>query len=97
MPVILDAKRADIGSSSEMYARIAFDFLNADAITLNPYLGEDSLKPFFIRKDKASIILCRTSNPSSQDFQDLKVENEPLYLKIAQKVADWDKKYKNLS
>lgn len=97
IPVILDAKRADIGSSSEMYAKQVFDFLDADAVTLNPYLGEDSLEPFFKRKDKGSIILCRTSNAKSGDFQDQKIDGEPLYIKVAQKVAQWDEKYKNLS
>lgn len=96
IPIILDAKRADIGSSSEMYARQVFDFLDADAVTLNPYLGEDSLEPFLKRKEKGAIILCRTSNPSAKDLQDIKADGEPLFIKVAKKVVAWDKKYKNL-
>jgi len=84
------------GSSSEMYARVVFDYLSADAVTANPYLGEDSLEPFLRRQDKGVIILCRTSNPSANDFQLLLVESEPLYIKVAKKVVIWNKKYKNL-
>ncbi len=97
LPIILDAKRADIGSTAKMYAIEVFDFLKADAVTVNPYLGEDSLLPFFERKDKGAIVLCRTSNKGAQDFQDLETQGEPLYLKIAKKVIAWNKKYKNLS
>lgn len=96
IPVLLDAKRGDIGSTSEMYAKEAFDFLSADAVTLNPYLGEDALAPFFQRKNKGSFVLCKTSNPSARDFQDLKINNEPIYIKVAKKVVEWDKKYHNL-
>lgn len=96
IPVILDAKRGDIGSTSEMYAREVFDFLRADAVTVNPYLGEDSITPFLQRRDKGIIVLTRTSNRGAGDFQDLKVGNDPLYLKVAKKVASWDKKYHNL-
>ena len=96
IPVIVDAKRADIGSSSEMYARVVFDYLSADAVTANPYLGEDSLEPFLRRQDKGVIILCRTSNPSANDFQLLLTGSEPLYIKVAKKVVIWNKKYKNL-
>lgn len=93
--IILDAKRADIGSTSEKYTQEVFDFLGVDAVTLNPYLGFDSLEPFLKRKDKGCIILCRTSNPGASDFQDLKVDNIPLYLKVAQKVVEWNKLYGN--
>lgn len=96
IPIIVDAKRADIGTSSEMYARQVFDFLQADAVTLNPYLGEDALEPFLRREDKGSIVLCRTSNKSASDFQDLKVGANPLYIEVAKKAVEWDKKYKNL-
>lgn len=78
--VILDAKRADISATSERYATEVFDYFDADAVTLNPYLGQDSLQPFLDYKNKGSIILCKTSNPGSADFQDLKVaDNLPLY------------------
>lgn len=73
VPVILDAKRGDIGNTNEGYLRMAFDFLNADAITLHPYLGMDSLEPFLDRKNKGLFILCRTSNPGAGEFQDMDV------------------------
>lgn len=114
IPVILDAKRADIGSTSEQYAREVFDVIDADAVTINPYLGSDAVEPFLKHKDRGIIILCRTSNPGASDFQDLIVspqvpienhlggglartprENEPLYLKVAEKVVEWNKKYGN--
>lgn len=96
IPIVLDAKRADIGSTSEMYAKAAFDFLDVDAITTNPYLGKDALEPFFERRDKGIIILCKTSNPGAGDFQDLVVREKPLYIQIAKKVIAWNKKYGNL-
>ncbi|OGG21659.1 orotidine 5'-phosphate decarboxylase [Candidatus Gottesmanbacteria bacterium RIFCSPHIGHO2_02_FULL_40_13] len=76
IPVILDAKRADIGSTNEGYVKFAFDYLGADAITLHPYLGKESLKPFLDRKNKGLFILCRTSNPGSGEFQDLLVTGD---------------------
>lgn len=94
--VILDAKRGDVGNTSEMLVKEVFDVFEADAVTVNPYLGEDALEPFFKRKDKGIIILCRTSNPSSKDLQDLKIDGEPLYVKVAKIITIWDKKYKNL-
>ncbi len=86
--IILDAKRADIGSTNEGYVKFAFDYLGADAITLHPYLGHEALAPFLDRKEKGSIILCRTSNPGAGEFQDLKVQNKPMYQIVAEKVAD---------
>jgi orotidine-5'-phosphate decarboxylase len=97
IPVILDAKRGDIGSTSAAYARFAFDFLDADAVTLHPYLGRDALAPFLERADRGALILCRTSNPGSGEFQDLRVmdangEAAPLYQHIARAVAmDWNR------
>lgn len=95
VPIILDAKRGDIGKTSEKYAKEAFDVIGADAVTVNPYLGLDSLVPFLLRKEKGIIILCRTSNPSASDFQDLKINRETLYLAVAKKVVEWNKKYHN--
>jgi orotidine 5'-phosphate decarboxylase subfamily 2 len=69
--VILDAKRSDIGNTAEAYAREAFDRYGADAVTVNPYMGEDSVLPFLARPDRGAILLCRTSNPGARDFQDL--------------------------
>lgn len=96
IPVLLDAKRGDVGHSSEMYVQEVFDFLQVNAVTVNPYLGEDSLEPFFKRKDKGIVVICRTSNPSAVDFQDVQVNGEPLYMQVARKVVAWDKKYNNL-
>jgi orotidine 5'-phosphate decarboxylase subfamily 2 len=69
--VILDAKRGDIGNTAEAYAREAFERYGADAVTVNPYMGEDSVRPFLARPDRGAILLCRTSNPGAKDFQDL--------------------------
>ena len=96
VPVILDAKRGDVGHTSEMYAKEVFDIYGANAVTVNPYCGFDSLEPFFERRDKGVVVLCRTSNPSAVDFQDLKIDGEPLFIKVARKVVDWDNEYKNL-
>lgn len=97
IPIILDSKRADIGFTARLYAKEAFDVFNADALTVNPYLGLDSLKPFLERKNKGIIILCRTSNPSASDFQDIEVypNKTPLYVCVAKKVQEWNKIYKN--
>jgi orotidine-5'-phosphate decarboxylase len=92
IPVILDAKRGDIGSTAKMYAQEAFDRYGADAVTVNPYLGTDALEPFLDRMDKGVIILCRTSNPSATDIQDLEVQGEKLYRIIANKAArEWNR------
>ena len=91
IPVILDAKRGDIGSTAQHYAAEAFDRYDADAVTANPYLGQDSLQPFLDRTDKGVVILCRTSNPGARDFQDLDVNGRPLYQHVAETVArDWN-------
>jgi orotidine-5'-phosphate decarboxylase len=91
VPVILDAKRGDIGSTAQMYAREAFDRYGADAVTVNPYLGRDSVQPFLDRSDKGVVILCRTSNPGAGDFQDLKPDGRPLYQQVAATVAgEWN-------
>jgi orotidine-5'-phosphate decarboxylase len=91
VPVILDAKRGDIGSTAQNYAIEAFDRYGADAVTVNPYLGRDSLQPFLDRADKGVIVLCRTSNPGAGDLQDLVVDGRPLYQHVAAKVAqDWN-------
>jgi orotidine-5'-phosphate decarboxylase len=90
IPIILDAKRNDIGNSARMYAKAAFDEYKADAITVNPYLGRDSIQPFLDYKDKCVFVLCRSSNPSAKDFQDLKIGNLPLYQWVARKISEWD-------
>jgi orotidine-5'-phosphate decarboxylase len=91
VPVILDAKRGDIGSTAQQYAAEAFDRYGADAVTLNPYLGRDSVQPFLDRADKGVVLLCRTSNPGAKDFQDLDCGGMPLYQRIAQTIAnEWN-------
>lgn len=88
--VILDGKRNDIGNSARKYAEALFESFNADAVTVNPYLGRDSIMPFLEYKDKCSFILCRTSNPSAIDFQDVLVSKIPLYQMIASKIKEWN-------
>ncbi|MBI4272572.1 orotidine-5'-phosphate decarboxylase [Candidatus Uhrbacteria bacterium] len=88
IPLILDAKRADIGSTNDAYAKAAFDVFGYDAITLHPYLGGEALKPFLDQKDKGCIILCRTSNNGAGEFQDLLVDGKPLYIKVARQVKE---------
>ena len=91
IPVILDSKRGDIGSTAQHYAAEAFDRYRADAVTANPYLGRDSVQPFLDRADKGVVVLCRTSNPGAADFQDLDVDGRPLYQHVAEKVArEWN-------
>lgn len=95
IPVILDAKRGDIDNTASYYTKETFDIFDADAVTVNPYMGFDSMKPFLERKEKGIIVLCRTSNPGAADFQELKVNGKPLYIHIAQTVKKWHTEYKN--
>ena len=88
VPVILDAKRGDIGSTAEQYAIEAFERFGADAVTLNPYMGRDSAEPYLARADKGVIFLCRTSNPGGSDLQFLDVGGEKLYERVARLVAE---------
>jgi orotidine-5'-phosphate decarboxylase len=87
VPVILDAKRGDIGNTAERYAIEAFERYGADAVTVNPYLGGDSLEPFLRHTERGVLILCRTSNPGAGDLQDLPVEGRPLYQVVAELAA----------
>lgn len=92
VPIILDAKRGDIGNTNNGYVKFAYEYLNADAITLHPYLGQEAIKPFLMIEDKGAIILCKTSNPGSGEFQDLEIGSEKLYQIVAKKVAaEWNK------
>jgi orotidine-5'-phosphate decarboxylase len=89
--LVLDAKRGDIGSTAEQYAHEAFDRYGAHVVTVNPYLGTDSVEPFLRHPDGGVFVLCRTSNPGSGDFQSLVVDDEPLYLHVARRVAgEWN-------
>lgn len=97
IPVILDVKVGDVGSSAEFYAAAYLDDWGFDAITANPYLGEDSLQPFMDRNDKGVIVLCKTSNPSSVELQDLPVMGGPasasVFERVARSIAAWDAVY----
>ena len=89
IPVILDAKRGDIGSTAEAYARAAFERLGVDAITVSPYLGEDSVRPFTRYADRGVFVLCHTSNPGAADLQTLHALGQPLYLHVAARAPQW--------
>lgn len=96
IPVILDAKRADIGNTNSGYVEAVFNFIDADAITVHPYLGREALQPFLDQKNKGILVLCRTSNPGAGEFQDLIVKHPelgevPLYQVVAYHVAkEWN-------
>lgn len=90
IPVILDAKRGDIGSTAAHYAKEAFERFKADCVTLSPYMGKDSVDPYLAYPDKGEFILCRTSNKGGDDFQMLEVSGVPLYIKVAEKVSEWN-------
>jgi orotidine-5'-phosphate decarboxylase len=94
--VILDAKRGDIGNTAEAYAREAFERYDADAVTVNPYMGEDAVLPFLARPERGAVLLCRTSNPGGHDFQDLAIEGLPLYRRVAQRAATRWNRHGNL-
>ena len=87
IPVILDSKRGDVGNTAQRYAIEAFERYGADAVTVNPYLGTDSLEPFLAYTDRGVIVLCRTSNPGATDLQDLQVGERKLYEVVAQLAA----------
>lgn len=92
IPVILDAKRGDIGSTANHYAEEAFERYQADAVTVNPYMGFDSIEPYLAYQDRGVFILCRTSNPGGSDLQFLELNNgqvpQKLFEKVAQLAAD---------
>ena len=94
VPVIGDAKRADIGNTSRAYARAIFEWLNFDATTVSPYMGFDSLEPFLQYRDKGVFILCRTSNTGARDFQSLicqfEDDSRPLFEIVARKASQWN-------
>jgi uridine monophosphate synthetase len=91
IPIILDAKRGDIASTAEAYAKSAFENLGVDCITLNPYLGRDSIEPFLENSEKGVFLLCKTSNPGSGDLQDIVLENGALlYERVARLASSWN-------
>jgi orotidine-5'-phosphate decarboxylase len=90
--VILDGKRGDIGSTAEMYAREAFDRYDADAVTVNPFMGDDAVLPFLQRPDKGALVLCRNSNPSAALVQTALVDGQPLFEMIARRAEQsWNR------
>lgn len=95
IPAILDCKAGDVGSTASRYARGIFDEWKFDAVTVNPFLGEDSLAPFLAYPDRGVIVLCKTSNPGSGEWQDLEIgeDGEPLFLKLAERIARWAHDY----
>jgi uridine monophosphate synthetase len=93
IPIILDAKRGDIASTAEAYAKSAFENLGVDCITLSPYLGKDSIEPFIKDQEKGIFLLCKTSNPGSGDLQDLILESgDSLYIHVARLAQQWNTK-----
>jgi len=94
--IILDSKRGDIGNTATAYAAEAFDRYGADAVTVNPYMGEDSIRPFIQWDHRGAILLCRTSNPGASDFQDLCVDGLPLYRHVAARAAQFWNAKRNL-
>jgi orotidine-5'-phosphate decarboxylase len=91
IPIILDFKRGDIGNTNSFYAQFAFEYLNVDAVTVQAYPGRDSAQPFLDYKDKGIMILVKFSNPGSGEFQDLLVDGQKLYLKVAENVVnEWN-------
>ncbi len=91
VPVILDAKRGDMASTAQHYAREVFERYNAHAVTLSPYLGFDSIEPYIAYADRGAFLLCRTSNPGGDDLQMLESGGEYLYELVAQLAAKWNR------
>ncbi len=94
--MLIDAKRGDVGNTAESYAAALFDVWGADAVTVNGYLGQDSLEPFLMAADRGVFVVCRSSNPGAADLQDLVVREangveEPLYLALASRVNSWNR------
>lgn len=91
-PVILDAKRGDIGSTARAYAHAAFEVVGADAVTVSPYLGGEAVAPFVDSADRGAFVLCRTSNPGAADLQLLEIDGEALYLRVARHALEWNER-----
>jgi orotidine-5'-phosphate decarboxylase len=88
IPIILDFKRGDIGNTNNHYIKFAFDYLDVDAVTVQPYQGRQAVQPFLDLKDKGVMVLCRTSNVGSDEFQDMLVDGRKLYVHVAEHVRD---------
>ena len=92
LPIIMDAKRGDIGNTAKQYAASIFGHFGFDSVTLSPYMGEDSIMPFLTNKEKGVFILCKTSNPSASDFQNLQQNDKKLFELVAEKCFIWNEK-----
>lgn len=92
IPVILDAKVGDIGNTAERYARMAYEEIGADAVTVNPYLGFDAVEPFLAYGGRCAIVVCLSSNAGSADFQRLVAGGKPVYRLVAEKAAIWNQR-----
>ena len=90
IPIIIDGKRNDIGNTAAQYAHALFERYRADWVTINPYMGYDSVRPFLDFKDKGVFVLCLTSNAGAKDFQLLRVDGRPLYEIVADRVNEWN-------
>lgn len=94
IPIILDAKRGDIGNTSRLYAQACYESLGVDAVTLHPYMGSDTVEPFLEFPGKGVFVLVKTSNPSAVEFEDIVTsQGEKLFITVAKKVSDWNSKY----
>lgn len=94
IPMVLDCKVNDLGDTAQAWARMAFDYLEVDAVVVAPYMGEDALAPYFERDGKGVIVLVKTSNPGSGDLQDLQLASgQPLYLHVAERCREWEDAY----
>ena len=91
VPVILDGKRGDVGSTAQAYAHAIFEAWGADATTVMPYLGFDSVAPFLAHRDRGVLVVCRTSNPGAAEFQHLRADGETLYRHVARRAVEWDR------
>jgi orotidine-5'-phosphate decarboxylase len=89
IPILLDFKAGDIGNTAAHYARMAYERIQADAVTVNPLMGLDAVDPFLSYRDKCCFLLCLTSNPGSSDFQRLETNDGPLYQAVAKKAVTW--------
>lgn len=94
IPVVFDCKVNDLGDTAKAWARTAFEYLNVDAIVVNPFMGEDAVEPYMVYEDKAVFVLVKTSNPGSGDFQDLLLaDGQPLYQHVARTCRTWHENY----
>ena len=92
VPIVIDAKRGDIGNTARMYARSVFEDLGADAVTVNPYMGSDAVEPFLSYADKCVFVVCLTSNPSCSEFQKLVCDGKPVYQYVAERTVEWSRR-----